>query len=181
MPQVASRPWDLPGPPRIPRRRFRAHSGEEPRVPPARPLQIRAPARSPPPRAKKPPQLGNGAPSYFRHLWPALSPCWPGPSTYVTAEGNAPPTRGRSAKIGKVSGVKAGGQPAAMLVEGSSGFLRSRGRTGAGNRGRRRSRAARTRGVCEPARPGAGAGARAGVGVPQGAKAGAGKGGRRTH
>lgn len=91
---------DSPAPPRRPRRRFGAHSGGEPRAPPTPASPDPSPARSPPPRAEKPRWSGTvSAPSSRRTPRPAL------PARRLTwrPKGTAPPTKGRSAKIGKVS------------------------------------------------------------------------------
>lgn len=155
--------WDSPAPPRLPRRRFRAHSGEEPRAPPARPLQI--PARlAPHPHEQKSPSTREPSPrpTSTAPLGPHSPPRWPGPSTYVTAEGNGSSDEGPINKDWKSVRVKASRQPAAIFaIEDQSRFppqpgegpvLETAGGEGAGS-----ARPTGVRGLARPRRwPGRG-------------------------
>lgn len=140
-----------------------------------------SPARSPPPRAEKPLNSGTEPPSYFHGTpRPALSAPLARPEHL--RDGRRERLLRRGADQQRLEKCQSQGQQAA------SSHLRDRrsislpspagGRTGAGNRGRRRSRVRP-----DHRRPRAGAaeavaGARAGVGVPQGLSPARGKGRR---
>ena len=118
------------GPPRLPRRRFRAHSGEEPRAPPPG-LSISEPGWLPTPTSRKAPQLGHGAPVLLPRQPSArtLRPAGPARALTWRPKGTAPPTRGRSTKIGKVSESRpAGSQQPSSRSKINLASLPSRGK-----------------------------------------------------
>lgn len=115
------------------------------------------PGSLPTPTGRKAPSTRERSPrpTSTAPLGPHSPPCWPGPSTYVTAEGNGSSDEGPINKDWKSVRVKASRQPAAIFaIEDQSGFPPEPGEgpvlETAGGEG---ARSARTTGVCGLARP----------------------------